>query len=151
MKIALACDHGGLALKNGIFAYLREHGYETVDFGTNTEASCDYPDFALLAAEAVASGTCDRGILVCTTGIGISIAANKIPGIRCALCSDTTSARLTREHNDANILALGGGIVGASLALDIVKIFLETKFSALEKHQRRIDKISAIEHQFTKK
>ena len=150
MKIALASDHGGLALKNTIVKYLSANGYEIADFGTTTENSCDYPDFALLAAEAVARGECERGIFVCTTGIGISIAANKVPGIRCALCTDATCARLTREHNDANVLALGGGIVGANLALDIVEAFLTTKFSALEKHQRRIDKISAIEKKYMK-
>ena len=150
MKIALACDHGGLALKNCIAVYLKEHSYEVNDFGTTTEASCDYPDYALLAAEAVKEGKCERGIFVCTTGIGISIAANKIPGIRCALCGDITSARLTREHNDANILALGGGVTGPLLALDIVKVFLETEFSGLEKHLRRIAKISEIEQKYMK-
>lgn len=150
MKIALASDHGGFALKQSVKKFLTENGYEAVDFGTTDENSCDYPDFALLAAEAVARGECERGILVCTTGIGISIAANKVPGIRCALCTDATCARLTREHNDANILALGGGIVGVNLALDIVKTFLETEFSHLEKHQRRIDKISAIEKKYMK-
>ena len=148
MKIALACDHGGLALKNAVKAYLLAEGYEPVDFGTESTASCDYPDFALAAAEAVARGECERGIFVCTTGIGISIAANKVPGIRCALCTDTTCARLTREHNDANVLALGGGIVGANLALDIVSTFLKTEFSRAEKHQRRIDKIAAIERKY---
>ncbi len=150
MKIALACDHGGLALKNVIAKYLGENGYEAVDFGTTTEASCDYPDFALRAAEAVAAGECDRGIFVCTTGVGISIAANKVPGVRCALCTDATCARLTREHNNANALALGGGVVGVNLALDIVKTFLTTEFSGLEKHQRRIDKISMIEQKYGK-
>ncbi len=150
MKIALASDHGGFALKRSVKKFLTENGYEAVDFGTTDENSCDYPDFALLAAEAVARGECERGIFVCTTGIGISIAANKVPGIRCALCTDATCARLTREHNDANILALGGGIVGVNLALDIVKTFLETEFSHLEKHQRRIDKISAIEKKYMK-
>ena len=150
MKIAVACDHGGLNLKNAIVRYLNENNYEVADFGTTTSDSCDYPDFALSAAEAVASGACERGIFVCTTGIGISIAANKVPGIRCALCTDATCARLTREHNDANVLALGGGIVGVNLALDIVKTFLETEFSKLEKHQRRIDKISAIEKKYLK-
>ncbi len=150
MKIALACDHGGLALKNLIASYLASANYEAVDFGTTSGASCDYPDFALRAAEAVAAGECARGIFVCTTGIGISIAANKVPGIRCALCTDATCARLTREHNDANVLALGGGIVGGNLALDIVKTFLETEFSGLEKHQRRIDKIAAIERKYLK-
>ena len=150
MKIALACDHGGLNLKNAVATYLKENGYELADFGTTTENSCDYPDFALAAAEAVARGECERGVFVCTTGIGISIAANKVPGIRCALCTDATCARLTREHNDANVLALGGGIVGKNLALDIVATFLATEFSGLEKHQRRIDKISAIERKYMK-
>lgn len=150
MKIALACDHGGLSLKNAIKTYLDENGYQTFDFGTTTEDSCDYPDFALCAAEAVACGEYERGIFVCTTGIGISIAANKVKGIRCALCTDATCARLTREHNNANVLALGAGIVGVHLALDIVKTFLETDFSGLEKHQRRIDKISAIEAKYSK-
>lgn len=150
MKIALASDHGGLALKEAVKAYLSEHGYAWKDFGTNSSASCDYPDFALPAAEAVASGECERGIFVCTTGIGISIAANKVRGIRCALCTDATCARLTREHNDANVLALGGGIVGVNLAFDIVKTFLETPFSELEKHARRIDKISKIEEKYCK-
>ncbi len=148
MKIALACDHGGLALKNQIKQFLEENGYEVRDFGTDSEKSCDYPDLVLPAAEAVSNGACERGIFVCTTGIGISIVANKVPRVRCALCCDQTCARLTREHNDANALALGGGIVGTNLALDIVKTFLETPFSGLEKHQRRIDKISAIEKKY---
>ena len=150
MKIAVACDHGGLALKNAIVRYLNETNYEVEDFGTTTDCSCDYPDFALKGAEAVAKGECDRGIFICTTGIGISIAANKVPGIRCALCTDATCARLTREHNDANVLALGGGIVGVNLALDIVETFLTTEFSHLEKHQRRIDKIALIEKKYLK-
>ncbi len=150
MKLALACDHGGLQLKNAIAQHLAAAGHELVDFGTTTNASCDYPDFALSAAEAVATGECERGIFVCTTGIGISIAANKVRGIRCALCTDATCARLTREHNDANVLALGGGIVGQNLALDIVDVFLSTEFSGLEKHQRRIDKIAAIEQKYMK-
>ncbi len=148
MKIAIACDHGGLALKNRIAEFLKQGGYEVLDFGTKTLDSCDYPDYALPAAEAVAKGECERGIFVCTTGIGISMVANKVPGVRCALCTDATGARLTREHNDANALALGGGIVGVNLALDIVKTFLETPFSKLEKHQRRIDKIKAIEDKY---
>ena len=150
MKIAMCCDHGGLALKNAVKKYLQESGYEVVDFGTTSEASCDYPDFALLAAEAVAEGKCERGVFVCTTGIGISIAANKVPGIRCALCSEPLSAKMTRLHNDANVLALGGGHTGVNLALDVVKTFLETPFSAEEKHQRRIDKITAIEKKYSK-
>lgn len=149
-RIALCCDHGGLGLKNAIVKYLKENGYEPVDYGTATECSCDYPDFALLAAEAVAGGECGRGIFVCTTGIGISIAANKVPGIRCALCSEPLSAKMTRLHNDANVLALGGGLIGFNLAYEIVKTFLETPFSGEEKHRRRIDKISAIEKKYCK-
>ena len=150
MKIAIACDHGGLALKTRIVEFLKENDYQIMDFGTTTADSCDYPDYALPAAEAVSKGECERGIFVCTTGIGISMVANKVPGVRCALCTDSTGARLTREHNDANALALGGGIVGANLALDIVKTFLKTPFSGLEKHQRRIDKIAKIEHKYLK-
>lgn len=150
MKIALCCDHGGLTLKNSIIAHLKKTGFETVDFGTTNENSCDYPDFALLAAEAVMRGECDRGIFVCTTGIGISIAANKVPGIRCAVCSEPLSARMTRLHNDANVLALGGGLIGNNLALEIVDTFLSTPFSAEEKHSRRIGKIAAIEKKYMK-
>ncbi len=150
MKIALCSDHGGLALKNKIAEYLKENGFETEDFGTTNENSCDYPDFALFAAEAVASGTCEKGVFVCTTGIGISISANKVPGIRCALCHDPVSARLTREHNDANVLALGQGFVGVNHALEIVKVFFSTPFSGEERHQRRIDKITAIEKKYNK-
>lgn len=145
MKIALACDHAGFALKRTIGEYLKESGYEVADFGTDSNVSCDYPDYACKAAEAVARGDCERGILVCYTGVGVSIAANKVKGIRCALCGDATSARLTRAHNDANMLALGAGIVGGALALDIVKTFLETPFSGEEKHCRRVAKITAIE------
>ncbi len=150
MKIALACDHGGLKLKDAVKAYLQANGYETADFGTYTLDSCDYPDFALAAAEAVASGDCERGVFVCTTGIGISIAANKVPKIRCALCFEPYLARMTREHNDANVLALGCGITGENLALETVETFLKTPFSALEKHQRRIDKITEIERKYSK-
>lgn len=150
MKIAICCDHGGLTLKNAVVSYLKNNGYEAVDFGTTTENSCDYPDFALRAAESVASGECERGIFICTTGIGISIAANKVPGIRCALCTEPFVARMTREHNDANALALGGGITGVNLALEIVKTFLQTPFSGEEKHSRRIGKISAIERKYNK-
>jgi len=150
MKIALCSDHGGFALKTEIARYLKENGFETEDFGTTNENSCDYPDFALAAAEAVASGKCEKGVFVCTTGIGISISANKVPGIRCALCNDPVSARLTREHNDANVLALGQGFVGVNLALEIVKVFFSTPFSGEERHQRRIDKITAIEKKYCK-
>ena len=139
--IALGSDHGGYDLKQEIMKYLKEAGYEYRDFGCETKDSCDYPVFGRAAAQAVAEGTCDRGIVICTTGIGISITANKVPGIRCALCADSTSAKLTRLHNNANVLALGAGIVGTNLALEMVKAFLETDFSGEERHKRRIDLI----------
>ena len=126
-------------------AHLKEKGYEVEDFGTHTTDSCDYPDYGVLAAKAVADGTCDKGIVVCTTGIGISMAANKIKGVRCGLCHDVTTARLTREHNDANVLALGGGFIAPFLGLEMVDVFLTTPFSNEEKHIRRIDKVMRIE------
>ena len=141
MKVAIACDHGGYDLKESIKKHLEERGIEYKDFGTYDLNSCDYPDFGRAAAEAVASGECDRGIVICTTGIGISIVANKVKGIRCALCSEKTTARLTREHNDANMLAMGGGMIGKVQALEIVDTFLDTPFSEMEKHSRRISKI----------
>ena len=141
MRIALGCDHGGLALKKAIMAHLDERGLAYKDFGTYTEDSCDYPDYGRAAALAVARGECDRGIVICTTGIGISIAANKVPGIRAALCGDSLSAELTRLHNDANVLALGAAITGEALALRIVDVFLDTPFSDGERHKRRIAKI----------
>lgn len=141
MKIALGCDHGGYDLKQAIIRYLEEQGISYEDMGCMDKSSCDYPIYAKAAAKAVAEGRCERGIVICTTGIGISIAANKIKGIRCALCSDTVSARLTREHNDANMLALGAGIVGVNLALGIVDTFLHTEFSGEEKHARRVGAI----------
>ena len=139
--IALGCDDGGYDLKQEIKKYLEERNLEYKDFGCMDKSSCDYPVYGRAAAEAVAKGECDRGIVVCTTGIGISITANKVPGIRCALCGDATSARLTRLHNNANMLALGAGIVGTNQALDIVDAFLHTDFSGEERHQRRIDQI----------
>ena len=145
MKIAVACDHGALALKNKVIAHLEAKGHEVVNFGTDTLDSCDYPEFAGPAAKAVASGACEKGIVMCTTGIGVSIVANKVDGIRCALLSDKMSARLTREHNDTNMMALGAGVVGEMLALEIVDIWLETEFSHNERHQRRIDKVMALE------
>ena len=145
MKISIACDHGALALKNKIAAHLRETGYEVVDFGTHTPASCDYPEYATAAARAVAGGECEKGIVLCTTGIGVSISANKVPGIRCALLSDPWSARMTRLHNDTNMMALGAGVVGENLALEIVDTWLTTEFSGEERHQRRIDKLMALE------
>ena len=145
MKIAIACDHGALDLKNLLVSYLAGQGHEMTDFGTHTSASCDYPEFAAAAAKAVASGECERGIVLCTTGIGVSISANKIDGIRCALLSDVVSARLTREHNDTNMMAMGAGIVGDLLAQQIVDTWLGTEFSGGERHQRRIDKMMALE------
>ena len=139
--IAIASDHGGFDLKESVKKHLAERGLEVKDFGTYDKNSCDYPDFGRAAAEAVASGECEKGIVICTTGIGISIVANKVPGVRCALCSETTTARLTREHNDANVLAMGGGMTGELLANEIVDVFLDTPFSGLEKHARRISKI----------
>ena len=150
MKISVACDHGGLALKNAVVDWLKQNGYKVTDHGTDSPASCDYPDYAVKAAEAVAEGVCDFGIVVCTTGIGISIAANKVKGVRCALCSEPLSAKMTRLHNDANMLALGGGIVGVNLGLEIVKTFLDTPFSEEEKHVRRIGKIAEIEKKYMK-
>lgn len=148
--IAIGCDHGGYALKQEVINYFVENHIEYKDFGCYGKDSCDYPEFGHAVAEAVASGGFEKGIVICTTGIGISITANKVRGIRCALCSDTVSARLTREHNDANMLALGAGIVGANLALSIVETFLNTAFSGEEKHCRRIAAIRALEEETMK-
>ena len=145
MKISIGCDHGALALKNKMVAHLTKKGYDVKDCGTYTADSCDYPDFAAVAAKAVASGECEKGIVLCTTGIGVSIAANKVKGIRCALLSDVMSARLTREHNDTNMMAIGAGVVGEMLALEILDTWLDTEFSHNERHQRRIDKVMALE------
>ena len=143
--IALACDHGALDLKNAIMKHLEQRGLAYKDFGCYTKDSCDYPDFAAPAAKAVASGECDMGVLTCTTGIGVSSTANKIKGIRCALLGDLMSARLTREHNDTNMMAIGAGVTGEMLALEIVDTWLDTEFSHAERHQRRIDKVMALE------
>lgn len=145
MKIAIACDHGAFDLKNMVVAHLQEKGYEVKDFGTYSNSSCDYPDYAGAAAKAVAAGEYEKGIVLCTTGIGVSITANKVPGIRCALLSDLVSAKLTRLHNDTNMMALGAAIVGPMLALEIIDTWLETPFSGEEKHQRRINKVMAFE------
>ena len=145
--IALACDHGAFDLKQAIMQHLDKKGLAYKDFGCFDKTSCDYPDFAGPAAKAVASGECDRGIVVCTTGIGVSITANKVKGIRCALLSDVLSARLTREHNDTNMMAIGAGVTGEMLALEIVDTWLSTKFSHAERHQRRIDKMMALENE----
>ena len=142
--IALACDHGALALKEAIKAHLEEKGLSYKDFGTNSTDSCDYPDFAGPAAQAVASGECEKGIVCCTTGIGVSIVANKVPGVRCALLHDHMSARLTRQHNDANMMALGAAITSPMMAKELIDIFLETEFQG-GRHQRRVDKITALE------
>ena len=145
MKIAVGCDHGALDLKNAVVAHLEKQGHEVTDFGTHTKDSCDYPEFAAAAAKAVAEGKADRGIVLCTTGIGVSITANKIKGIRCALLSDVMSARLTREHNNTNMMAIGAGVVGQMLALEIVDTWIGTEFSHNERHQRRINKVMALE------
>ena len=145
MKIAIGCDHGAIDLKNKLVSYLGNKGYEVKDFGTYTKDSCDYPEFAAAAAKAVASGECDKGIVLCTTGIGVSISANKVDGIRYALLSDVWSAKMTREHNDTNMMAMGAAIVGEMLGLQIVDTWLGTEFSAEAKHQRRIDKVMALE------
>lgn len=143
MKISLGCDHGGYALKEHVKAYLESKGHEVVDCGTYSTDSCDYPIFGEAAARKVQSGECERGIVICTTGIGISIAANKVRGIRAAVCGDCFSAEATRLHNDANILALGARVVGPGLALKIVDTFLDTPFSNDERHLRRIGKIES--------
>ena len=147
MKIAVGCDHGALALKNKLVSHLEAKGYEVKDFGTYTPDSCDYPEFAGAAAKAVASGECEKGIVLCTTGIGVSIAANKVKGIRCALLSDLMTAKLTREHNDTNMMALGAGVVGEMLALQIADMWLGTEFSGDSRHQRRINKLMALENE----
>ena len=139
--IALGSDHGGYDLKMEVVKYLDEKGIAYKDYGCYDKKSCDYPVYGRAVAEAVANGECEKGIVICTTGIGISITANKVPGIRCALCADSTTAQLTRLHNNANVLAMGAGIVGNNLAINIVDTFLHTDFSGLERHQRRIDLI----------
>ena len=146
MKISIGCDHGALALKNKLVSHLEGQGHEVKDCGTYTSASCDCPEFAAAAAKAVACGECEKGIVLCTTGIGVSISANKIDGIRCALLSDSWSARMTRLHNDTNMMAMGAGVVGENLALDIVDTWLGTEFSGEARHQRRIDKVMALEN-----
>lgn len=139
--IAIASDHGGYPLKEHIKAYLAAKGITCQDFGTDSTESCDYPAFGKAAAQAVASGQCQWGIVICTTGIGISIAANKVPSIRCALCGDCFSAKATRLHNNANVLALGALVTGPGLALEIVDIFLDTPFSEEERHSRRVSQL----------
>lgn len=142
--IAIGSDHGGYALKQSVIRYLEKNQIPYEDMGCHSMESCDYPVFGHAVAKAVAEGRCEKGIVICTTGIGISISANKVKGIRCALCADTLSAKLTRLHNNANMLALGGGIVGENLALEIVDTFLNTAFSGEERHERRVDLIEKI-------
>ncbi len=144
MKISMGCDHGGYALKEQIKAALEAQGHTVQDFGCHSTDSCDYPDFCAPAAQAVASGDCERGIVICTTGIGASITANKVKGVRCALCGDPFVAEMTRRHNDSNVLALAAGVTGPNLALRIVEVWLSTAFEG-GRHQRRVDKISALE------
>ena len=146
MKISLACDHGALTLKQAVRKHLEDLGHEVTDFGTFTPDSCDYSDYGILASTAVASGQCERGVLLCTTGIGMSMTANKVKGIRCALLSDLMSARLTRQHNDANVIAMGAAVLGEKLALEILDVFLTTEFEG-GRHQRRIDKFMALENE----
>ncbi|MGH4126148.1 MAG: ribose 5-phosphate isomerase B [Clostridium sp.] len=149
MKIALGSDHGGLNLKKQIILHLESKNIEVTDLGTYTEDSCDYPDYALEVAKGVVEEEFELGILICGTGIGIGIAANKVPGIRAALCHDTFSAHAAREHNNANILTLGERVIGIGLALDIVDAFINAKFQG-ERHQKRINKITEIEKKYSK-
>lgn len=143
MKISMACDHGAFDLKEELKSYLSGKGYEVVDCGCYSKESCDYPDFAKAAAQKVADKECEKGIVLCTTGIGVSIVANKVKGVRCALCHNEHTATMTRLHNDSNVLAMGAGEVEVELAKKMADIFLETAFSGEERHQRRIDKIEA--------
>lgn len=149
MKLALGFDHAGVKLKSALIEFLNANGYEYKDFGTYTEDSCNYAEYGATVAEAVASGEFDRGILICGTGIGMSIVANKVPGIRCAHCQDVFSAKATRQHNDSNVLAFGERVVAKELALEIVKTFLETEFEG-GRHVARIAKITEIERKYSK-
>ena len=145
MKIAIGADHAGFKLKDDIVTFIKSMGHEVTDVGCNCADSVDYPDYSVPVCEKVVAGEVDRGILICGTGIGMSIAANKYPGIRCALLHDTFSAQATREHNDTNVMAIGERVIGPGLAMDIIKIWLDTPFPGSERHQKRIDKVMAIE------
>jgi len=145
MKIAIGCDHAGFALKGGVIAHLEKEGYEVVDCGTYSDASCDYPDYASATCRKVVSGECEKAILICGTGIGMSMVANKFDGISAACCSDTFSARFTRLHNDANVLCFGARVVGEGLALDMVDLFLTTPYENSGNHPRRVAKIAELE------
>lgn len=147
--VALGADHAGFKLKEALKAWLIQGGHQVLDFGTNTSESVDYPDYALQVAEAVANAKAERGLLVCGTGVGMAMAANKVPGVRAAFCPDLLTARLSREHNDANVLALGGRIMGRELAIEILKVWLATAFTG-GRHQRRVEKISQMEHRYGK-
>lgn len=147
MTIALGCDHGGLELKSIIIEHLKSKGHNIKDFGTNDDNSCDYSDFAVPVCESVISKDSNFGVLICGTGIGMSMAANKIDGIRCALLSDVFSAKATRSHNDANVMALGARVIGTGLALELIDAFLKTEYSNEVRHTKRIDKISSLEKQ----
>lgn len=139
--IAIGCDHGGYDLKQELLKHLDGKQISYQDFGCYSREACDYPEYGRAVARVVANGSCEKGIVICTTGIGISISANKIKGIRAALCADTLSAKLTRLHNDANVLALGAGMIGPELAKAITDIFLETAFSGVERHRNRVEQI----------
>ena len=145
MNISIACDHGAYALKERLKARLLEQGHHVADCGAHSAESCDYPDFAAAAARLVADGSCARGVVLCTTGIGMSIAANKVKGVRCALCHEPLSAEMTRRHNDANVLAMGAGVTGGNLAQRILDVFLSTQFEG-GRHQRRVDKVMELEN-----
>ncbi len=144
MKIALGCDHGGYDLMQHVIKVLEGLGHEIEDFGCHSKESCDYPDFGAAAARAVAEGSCDRGIVICTTGIGISITANKVKGVRCAHCADCLQAEMTRRHNDANMMAIGAGFTGPNMAERMVEVFLSTEFEG-GRHARRVEKMMALE------
>ena len=146
MRIAIAADHGGFVLKETLRGRLAGMGHEVRDFGTDSTESCDYPDFAHAVGEAVAEGKADRGILICTTGIGMAMAANKVAGVRAAPAQSDDEVRLTREHNDANVLTLGAKYVDERRALELIRIFLDTGFSGGERHVRRVAKIAQLEH-----
>jgi ribose 5-phosphate isomerase B len=149
MIIGLGADHAGYHLKNIVRSYLQQQGITVRDFGTHTDSPCDYPDFALMVASAVAQGECDLGILICGTGVGMSISANKVKGIRAAHAQDPVTARLARQHNDANVLCMGGRIIGAELAMEIVSAFLNASFTSEERHARRVHKVKMLEKRYS--
>jgi ribose 5-phosphate isomerase B len=149
MKIAIGADHGGYRLKEVIVPFIESLGHEILDLGCSCDDAVDYPDYALPVCEHVVSGDADKGILICGTGIGMTIAANKIPGIRCALVHDLFSAKATREHNDSNVLSMGERVIGPGVAQEIVRIWLETEFSHAERHQKRVNKVKDLEDRYT--